>query len=476
MKILLITVTALTVIWLGALRGFAALVLGEPLLGRTVALLMPVEPLDGEMMNQFIRPKIVVIADKSQPSGFELTPLLPFLGKARIIGVGEATHGSHEFAAIKAELFKALVVQKGFRALAIESDFAAVSRIDAIVAGGAGDLGEALAANGYWVINTTEMLSLLEWIRLFNAATTPEDRIHVVGMDAQHAWPATLWLRETFQHYGVILPAFSELIDNGNQLSEITAKDLATRISDWKDGVAELKARLPVLVREAQLSAEDADLAEQMIVSIETKLALMTQKDFNTGYTMRDGVMADRVDWARGLSNNAGVMLWAHNGHIGKGAMAEDGSSGFWLGRQLTQRHGADYYAIGFQFSGGDFKAHAPENLAVTPLMISFVRSLWSSQPFPLRSVTVSPDPTHKLATAFSKLGSEPFFLDFESVDAKGRTFIDRSFPHYEAGAVYVGQPSATWDTNLVHLFDGVIHIPTVTAAEVRGAAQSDEP
>ena len=478
MKILLIVVFSVAVVWLGALRGFAAFVLGEPFFGRTISSLISpgrVEPLDAEMIDRFIAPKRVLIGEESQPSGLNLAQILPFLGAARIIGVGEATHGSHEFAAVKAELFKELVVQRGFRVLAIESDFAAISRVDAIVAGGAGDLGEALAKNGYWVINTAELLSLLEWIRLFNAATTHEDRIHLVGMDAQHAWPATLWLRDTFAQDD-ILPDFTALIDDGNQLSKLTDQDLAAKIVVWKEGVADLKARLPLLVQEAQLTAEDADLAKQMIVSIETKLALLTQTDFNTGYALRDGVMADRVDWARGLNSDAGVMLWAHNGHIGKGAMAEDGSSGFWLGRQLAQRFGANYYAIGFQFSGGDFLAHAPENLAVTPLIISFVRSLWSSQPFPLRSVTVAPDPAHKLATAFSKLGPAPFFVDFNSVEKAGLDFIDRSFPHYEAGAVYVGGQSATWDTSLVDLFDGVIHFPAVTAARVRSDHLSPSP
>lgn len=479
MKILLIAVIAVAVIWVGALRSFAALVLGEPFFGRTVtSVISPksVEPLDRDMMDRFIAPKVVPIGDQLQPSGFDIAPILPFLGKARIIGVGEATHGSHEFAAVKAELFKALVAERGFRVLAIEADLAAMSRIDAILAGGAGDLGEALGRNGYWVINTSEMLSLLEWIRLFNAATTPEDRIHVVGMDAQHAWPATLWLRAAFFQQNDVLPGFSALIDDGNQLSALRSKDLAARISTWKEGLADLKERFAGLTQEAQLTPGDADLARQMIVSIETRLALMSEKDFDAAYTLRDSVMADRVEWARSLAGDAGVMVWGHNGHIGKGAMAEDGSSGIWLGRQLAQRFAADYYAIGFQFLGGDFMAHAPENLAVTPLMISFVRSFWSSQPFPLRSVTVAPAPSHKLAAAFSKLGPAPFFLDIGSVDDAGGAIIDRSFPHYEAGAVFVGEQSAIWDTNLVQLFDGVIHFNTVTAASVRGGPLSADP
>lgn len=478
MKILLIVVCAVATLWFGALRGFASFVLGEPFFGRTVgSLIAPghADPLDSEVIDRFIAPERVLIGDKSQPSEFNLAQVLPFLGASRIVGVGEATHGSHEFAAVKAALFKELVVQRGFRVLAIESDFAATSHIDAIVAGGSGDLGAALAENGYWTIDTAEMLSLLEWIRQFNAATTRDDRIHVVGMDAQHAWPATLWLKDTFAQDN-ILPGFTAMIDDGNMLSEFSAEDLAAKIAAWKKGVAELKKRLPLLAQTAQLTAEEADLAGQMIVSIETKLALMTQPDFNTGYALRDGVMADRVDWARESDSNVGVMLWAHNGHIGKGAMAEDGSSGFWLGRQLADRFGSDYYAIGFQFSGGHFIAHAPENLAVTPLMISFVRSLWSSQPFPLRGVTVAPDPAHRLATAFSKLGPEPFFVDFNSIGKTGLAVIDLSFPHYEAGAVYVGEQSATWDTNLVDLFDGVIHFPSVTAAEVLSDELSTNP
>jgi erythromycin esterase len=477
MKIFLIAVAAVAIVWLGSLRVFASFVLGEPFFGQTIASALSFTadpPLDSDLIDRFVAPKIADIIDKSQSSGFDLSPILAFVGATKIVGVGEATHGSHEFAAVKSELFKKLVTEKGYRVLAIESDFAAFANIDSIIAGGPGDLGAELARNGYWVINTSEMLSLLEWIRSFNAVTTPRNRIRVVGMDAQSAWPATLWLRQTFSRTDNILPSFSAMIDDGDQLSLLSKERLSAKISIWKADLADLKTRLPLLTQDAQLNSYNADLARQMIFSIETKLTLLTESDFDAAYTLRDSVMADRVEWAHKLSVDAGVMVWAHNGHIGKGTMAEDGSSGIWLGKQLEQRFGAGYYAIGFQFSAGDFVAHAPDTLALTPLMISFIRSLWSSQPFELRSVTVKATTKHKLATAFSKLSPDAFFLHFGAVEAAGLAAITGSFPHYEAGAAYVGGESATWDTNLVQLFDGVIHFKTVTAAGVREPVLTD--
>ena len=49
-----------------------------------------------------------------------LDPLIEYLGDARIVGLGEATHGSAEFFKMKDKLFRALVTEKDFKAIIFE--------------------------------------------------------------------------------------------------------------------------------------------------------------------------------------------------------------------------------------------------------------------------------------------------------------------------------------------------------------------
>jgi hypothetical protein len=121
-----------------------------------------------------------------QPAAAELKPLLARLGGARIVGVGEATHGTHEDFAFKAALIKALASAGRINAVAFITGYQSGRRLDAFVAGGPGTAVEALRESGLppaWM--TGEVADLLDWLRGWNAAG--KDRIRVVGVDVQDA-------------------------------------------------------------------------------------------------------------------------------------------------------------------------------------------------------------------------------------------------------------------------------------------------
>jgi erythromycin esterase-like protein len=49
--------------------------------------------------------------------------LMDAIGDARLVLLGEATHGTHEFYEERARLTRRLVVEKGFHAVAVEADW-----------------------------------------------------------------------------------------------------------------------------------------------------------------------------------------------------------------------------------------------------------------------------------------------------------------------------------------------------------------
>ncbi len=77
----------------------------------------------------------------------DFAPLLARIGEAQYVLLGEASHGTHEFYRIRAEITKRLIVEQGFNAIAVEADWPDAYRVNRFVRGvpGADDATEALA-------------------------------------------------------------------------------------------------------------------------------------------------------------------------------------------------------------------------------------------------------------------------------------------------------------------------------------------
>ncbi|MEA2688337.1 MAG: erythromycin esterase, partial [Candidatus Eremiobacteraeota bacterium] len=87
------------------------------------------------------------------------------VGRSRVIGLGEATHGTSEFFVLKHRLFRDLVEKKGFSVLAFEANVAEARDIEAYVTTGkwGSRLALKLVQTPPW--QTEEVLHLVEWMR-----------------------------------------------------------------------------------------------------------------------------------------------------------------------------------------------------------------------------------------------------------------------------------------------------------------------
>src|SRR5262245_37514906 len=112
----------------------------------------------------------------------ELEPLRAIVGSARIVGLGEATHGSHEFFAFKRRALEYLVAELGFTDFAMETDWTQALAVDAFVSDGQGDLDSAVKAlSGLW--RTEEYRELLAWMRAWNADPAHARKVRFHGLD-----------------------------------------------------------------------------------------------------------------------------------------------------------------------------------------------------------------------------------------------------------------------------------------------------
>ncbi len=113
----------------------------------------------------------------------DLQPLRPMIGDARIVALGEGTHGTREFFRMKHRLTEFLAAEMGFTLFAIEANIPEADRVNAYVLTGAGDPKELLRGLYFWMWDTQEVLDLILWMRRFNASG--RGRIQFLGLDMQ---------------------------------------------------------------------------------------------------------------------------------------------------------------------------------------------------------------------------------------------------------------------------------------------------
>ena len=102
---------------------------------------------------------------KSVKAGTDPEDLKSFkriLSDVRIVGLGEATHGTKEFFTMKHKMIEFLVKNCGFRILAMEFNYAGTENINNYILYGNGDALSSLASQGLMVWDTEEILNLVE--------------------------------------------------------------------------------------------------------------------------------------------------------------------------------------------------------------------------------------------------------------------------------------------------------------------------
>jgi erythromycin esterase-like protein len=116
--------------------------------------------------------------------GFDdMQPLKQVVGKARIVALGEATHGTHEFFQLKHRMVEFLASQMGFTIFAIEANMPEAYQLNEYVLHGTGDPVALIKGMYFWTWDTQEVLAMVKWMREFNASG--KGQIQFTGFDMQ---------------------------------------------------------------------------------------------------------------------------------------------------------------------------------------------------------------------------------------------------------------------------------------------------
>lgn len=278
----------------------------------------------------------------------DLLPLRLMLGDARLVGVGEATHGSHEFQTIKRRLFQFLVEEMGFTVFTIEASLPAADYVNDYIHGvGKATSAQAAIAVGFpdWPWQTDEMVAFVDWMRTYNLAH-PDRQISVRGFDLGSGVGAISRIDDSLQRVDPAAPkAAAELIcvfTNDYSTQPVAVRTAChDRVGAFYDRIAAASATYA-----AAGAADYERLLRYSLTVVQTEAVLANPSQS----TLRDGYMADNATWIAETEHpGEKLMLWAHNVHIA----ANDSS--ITLGSGLRAHFGHSYTPIGFLFNSGDF-------------------------------------------------------------------------------------------------------------------------
>jgi erythromycin esterase-like protein len=187
--------------------------------------LLAVSPLEGQEIDpiiDWIRSHAVPLKTPEAGNGFDdLGPLRALIGQARIVSLGEATHGSREFFQLKHRMLEFLATEMGFSIFSIEANLPEAYALNDYVLEGKGDPAQLLRGMYFWTWNT-EVLDMIRWMREFNRSG--KGRVQFTGFDMQTPTVAARIVRDFTARYDA---SFVAGVDEATKISEISAPNAA---------------------------------------------------------------------------------------------------------------------------------------------------------------------------------------------------------------------------------------------------------
>lgn len=280
----------------------------------------------------------------------DLEPLAQMVGDARIVGLGDATHGTREFYQLKHRMLE-LLVTRGFTTVALEADWAKARAIDDYVLGGRGDPRALLAGLSVWIWQTEEIVDLLTWMRRYNSDPRHARKLHIAGFDVKTTEGAA---RLVERYLARVAPDdAARAAPLLGALQGPAGAAAAPRPDGQEPALEALRAELQDRRADyvARSSAADWDVAEHAVVVLLQRARELRAGDH--GPRVRDRHMAENVRWLVEHGEPGGkLVVWAHDGHV-----SFSWSWQYSMGMRLREIYGRDYLVIGFHFNQGSFQA-----------------------------------------------------------------------------------------------------------------------
>ena len=290
-------------------------------------------------------------------------------GDARVVLIGEASHGTSDFYRTRAAITQRLIERHGFTIVAVEADWPDASQVDRCVRGLGPSAWKEKAFTRFptWMWRNTDVEAFARWLHAHNRALAAQERVEFRGLDVyslrssihevlsylEQTAPALA--REARHRYGCLSPwqddpmLYGHFVEHGGempcekavveQLNVLLAERLGSCIKDDEAFFG------------ATQNARVVRAAEQYYRAV--------YQGSTASWNLRDRHMFDTLQaLLEHRGRDAKAVVWAHNSHIGNAAATAMGWRGeFNIGELCRKAYGREAVLIGMGTDRGQVAA-----------------------------------------------------------------------------------------------------------------------
>jgi protein-L-isoaspartate(D-aspartate) O-methyltransferase len=298
-----------------------------------------------------------------------LSGLLERIGDARIVLIGEASHGTSEFYRARQRITRALIEDKGFDFVAIEGDWPDAARIDHYVRHAEYPPSEwtAFARFPTWMWRNEEVRGFVDWLREYNAARGGDARVAFHGLDLYSLYNSIAAVLDYLddidpraaavarERYACLTPfepdpaAYARMaLSPGYAGCEAPVVEMLRDLQQRHRAYAEQDGdRFLDALQNARLVANAEEYYRSMFYGSRSSWNLRDTHMFET----LEALLAHHGEGSRGI-------VWAHNSHVGDARATDMSRRGeFNIGQLCRARYGDAVYSIGFGTDTGTVAA-----------------------------------------------------------------------------------------------------------------------
>ncbi|MFZ9388797.1 MAG: erythromycin esterase family protein [Chitinophagaceae bacterium] len=303
----------------------------------------------------------------------DLAPLYRRIGDARIVMLGEASHGTHEYYTWRAHITKKLIEEKGFNLVAVEGDWPDCYRLNRYIKNypdsgmNAFDVLQAFNRWPTWMWANWEIIALAEWMRRRNANLPLRQQAGFYGLDVYSLWESM----ESIMHYlRKTDPGALRIAEEAFHCFEPYQRDEGHSYANASRFVPELcqqevvhllneiRSRLPLYNSDPEnvFSLEQNAL---VMVNAEKYYRAMLQGGAHS-WNLRDHHMAETLDRLMDFHGEySKIIVWEHNTHIGDARATDMSDEGLYNLGELArvEHHEKGVVLVGFGSNQGSVLA-----------------------------------------------------------------------------------------------------------------------
>jgi erythromycin esterase-like protein len=418
------------------------------------------------LLNQSVQPV------NDSPHG--LDSIINQIGDARFVLIGEASHGTHEFYAIRAEITRRLINDKNFTAVVVEADWPDAYRVNRYVRGYKDD-GDAEDALGdfqrfpQWMWRNADVVRFVQWLRDHNEARSDNEiKTGFYGMDLYSLFGS---IQEVLHYLEKVDPAaatrarfrygcFDHFSEDPQAYGYAASFDL-----DQSCQQQVVQQLIEIRQHASEFARRDGRMAEDEYFYVEQNARLIKNAEeyyramFQgrvSSWNLRDRHMTETLEalvkHLEKRDGSAKVVVWAHNSHLGDASATEMGDQGeFNVGQLVREHFGKEECSlIGFSTYTGVVTAATD----------------WGGDAERKR---VRRGLSGSYEEIFHKVGKPQFLLDIRNATAELAKLLREPRLQRAIGVIYrpeTERMSHYFHTRLADQFDLMIHIDETRAVE----------